>query len=141
MLDTLDQVHIELPVLDFALISGLKQSQVRGHWRSLVLVESVGCLIDPLLNVLARLIFGYEARVHPLLVFAEVLLFDLVSDLLMAQFMDILVIARLFQDLRRLHLYKGFRLMNRLDCSFLVHLTLESIKSSFLNRLHCLILF
>ena len=53
MLDTLDQVHIELPVLDFALIGGLKQSQVRGHWRSLVLVESIGRLLNPLLNVLA----------------------------------------------------------------------------------------
>ena len=77
---------------------------------------------------------------HPLLFLSEVLLFDLVSDLLMAQLVDILVKARLFHDFRRLHLYKGLRLVNSLDLSFLINLTIQSVKSSLLKRCCCLIL-
>ena len=96
----MEQVHVELAVPHFTLVSGLEQTQVRWYRRSFVSVQSLRSLVDPFLDVGARFSLGYQPCMDFFLLFlAEVLFIHGFGHFLMTQLVDVFVKAWFFHDL------------------------------------------
>ena len=101
----LEQVHVELAVLYFALVSCLEETQVgRNRW-GFVSVQSLRRLIDPFLDVGARFPLRYQPCMHfLLLLLAEVLFLHGFGHFLVAKLVNINVKAWFLHNLGWLHL-------------------------------------
>ena len=103
LLQAMNKVHIKLAILHFALIGCLEQAQVRGDRWCVILVEPFRSSIYPLFDLVTWLSLSHETCMDSLFWLAKVLLLDLVSDLLMAQLVDVLIKAWSWHHLRWLH--------------------------------------